>query len=101
MRSQEYGDPFGAIPDFGQGKRPLAGRARMAGDVFSPQMPLDLLNRFGESAPVKLDTRDLVIPPPGPGLKRNPNYNPTHLPGIIDREILRPGAFGAGGFGVS
>lgn len=73
----------------------------MAGDVFSPQMPTDFLNNFGEPTPVQLDMRDLVIPEPGPGLKRNPNYDPTHLPGIIQREILRPGAFGAGGFGVS
>lgn len=74
--------------------------ARKAGDAFGLDLR-EFISTFGSEAPIRLNTRDLLIPEPGPGFRSNPGYNPASLPLLIHKEILNPGFMGADGFGVS
>lgn len=63
---------------------------------FGPEPdPMLFQNFLNNQDVIRLNTRQLQIPPPSPGFKRDPRYNPTMLPGIIDSMVLR------GGFGVT
>ena len=95
MRYPEYGRPDFPVPSFTEEPESLAGPTRMAGQRFSGLESLEF------PAPIKLDPGQLDIPVPGAAFKQNPRYLPTVLPGVIQKEILNPGTYGAAGFGVS
>ena len=63
---------------------------------FGPEPdPMLFQNFLNNQDVIRLNTRQLQIPPPNPRFKQAPGYTPTILPRAVDSIIL------GGGFGVT